>query len=96
MAAGDLRGGRVDAGEISPVIRIPYRRVLITPHVLPYFCSMIDNERFAGLLASVPVPLADKGAQSAQVDPSRSNRPGIAYLALFVLRKLGCRVDHAR
>jgi hypothetical protein len=31
-----------------------------------------------------------------QVNPSRSDVPGVPYLALGILLKLGCRVDHAR
>ena len=46
------------------------------------------------IACSIHVTLTDKGAQSTQVNPSRSNGSGVPYFALGVLLKQGCRVGH--
>jgi hypothetical protein len=43
---------------------------------------------------SIHVALTDKGDQSTQVNPSRSDGSGVPCLAIGALLKLGCRVGN--
>ena len=43
---------------------------------------------------SIHVTLSDKGAQSTQINPSRSDGSGVPYFAIEVLLKLACGVGH--
>jgi hypothetical protein len=58
-------------------------------------CPVLGTEvRLAA--CSIHVTLSDKGAQSTQINPSRSDGSSVPYFAIGVLLKLCCGVGHTR